>query len=338
LINSSIWILWTVAVMVITLSIRNPFYLILVIVGLFYLGHRLARQKNISAWVLSNSRFILTMILLSTLINGLFAHVGSSVLFTLPKGWPLIGGNITTESLVYGAINGLMIGALYLLFNIINLALNIKQITRLIPRAFQPIAMVVTIALTFFPSIQQRTQEIKEAQMIRGNQMKKVADWLPILIPLLVSSLENAILLAESMTARGFHKQANLKAPLALVSLILAAFAVFSGWILQVYRYPRPIYITLFLLGSGLTVLTLFTIGKRSKITRYHQESWRLLDLLMGFLITFFLVSFAYLALTDRLLSLNFSPYPRLTLPRIQTLGIIFSLIPLLPSIISNHD
>jgi energy-coupling factor transport system permease protein len=338
LINSVVWILWMVAVMVFTLSIRNPFYLILLIIALLHLGHRLARQKNISTWVGSNFRFILTMILLSTLINGLFAHVGSSVLFTIPHRWPLIGGNITVESLVYGAINGLMIGALYLLFNIINLALNIKQITRLIPRAFQPIAMVVTIALTFFPSIQQRTQEIKEAQMIRGNQMKKVVDWLPILIPLLVSSLENAIVLAESMTARGFHKQVNNRSPLALVSLLLAAFAVFSGWILQLYRYPRPLYVTLFLLGSGLTVLTIFTIGKRSKITRYHQEPWKLLDYLMILLVTAFLVSFVYLALTDHLTSINFSSYPRLTLPTLQTLGIIFSLIPILPSFILSHD
>ncbi len=102
-------------------------------------------------------------------------------MFNLPDGWLLIGGAVTLESIVYGAINGLVISALYLLFNVFNKALSVKQITKLIPRAFHPIATMVTISLTFFPSIQQRIREIREAQLIRGNPMKKVADWLPIL-------------------------------------------------------------------------------------------------------------------------------------------------------------
>ena len=195
--HSLVWMMWLLAVLVFTLSTRNPIYLSLILTGLIMLGHHLALDKKIKGWAVSNFRFLLTMILLSTMINGLFSHVGQIILFTIPKGWPLIGGNITLESLAYGMINGLVIGALYILFNIINLALSIKQLTRMIPRAFHPIAMMVTIALTFFPSIQKRAREIKEAQMIRGNPMKKISDWLPIIIPLLVTSLENAFQLAE---------------------------------------------------------------------------------------------------------------------------------------------
>ncbi len=338
MINSSVWILWLVVVMIITLSTRNPIYLTLLLFGLMYLGQRLARKKKISPWLLPNLKFILTMILLSTLINGLFAHVGSTVLFTIPKRWPLIGGIITLESLIYGAINGLVIGALYILFNVINLALNTKQITRLIPRAFHPVAMVVTIALTFFPSIQQRTREIKEAQMIRGNSMKKLADWLPILIPLLVSSLENAIQLAESMTARGFHKHTQVRSTTALVGLILAAFAIFSGWILQLYQYPSPIFITLYITGAGLTLFILFRIGKQSKITRYHQEQWKQVDIIVGFIVVFFLVSYAYLALSDQLLSITFSPYPRLNPPALEIVGVVFNLLPVFLALVIHHD
>lgn len=338
MINSLVWIMWLVVVMIITLSTRNPVYLSLLLFGLMYLGNRLAHKKKITPWLMPNLKFILTMILLSTLINGLFAHVGRTVLFTIPKGWPLIGGIITLESLVYGSINGLVIGVLYLLFNVINLALNIKQITRLIPRAFHPVAMVVTIALTFFPSIQQRTREIKEAQMIRGNPMKKISDWLPIVLPLLVSSLENAIQLAESMTARGFHKHTQVQSSIALVGLILAAFAVFSGWILQLYQYPSPIYISLYIIGAGLIASILFGIGRQSKITRYHQEPWQLVDIIVGMGAALFLVSFAYLALSDQLLSIVFSPYPRLNPPAVQVIGVLFSLLPIFPAFVIRHD
>lgn len=336
--NAFVWTLWLLAGLIFLLSTRNPIYLIITLAGLFILGNRLAKAKHISAWVRSNLRFLLTMLLLSTLINGLFSHAGETVLFTIPPSWPLIGGNITLESLAYGAVNGLVIGALYILFNIINLALSIKQITRLIPRAFHPIAMMVTIALTFFPSIQRRAREIKEAQMIRGNPMKKISDWLPILIPLLVTSLENAFLLAESMTARGFHKQVDLRTPRNLISLILGAFAVFSGWILQLYRYPVWITIVLYLIGGGLILLTLILIGKQTKITRYHHEGWTRLDILMSSVILVYLISFAYASLADRLSTLSYSPYPYISIPVVQTLGVLFCLLPVFPMVLPRYD
>ena len=336
--SSIVWILWVAAVMAFVLSTRNPIYLILILFGLFVLGNRLARDKKIKTWIIPNLRFLLMMVLLSTLINALFSHVGSTVLFTLPQKWPLIGGNLTVESLVFGAINGLVIGALYILFNIINLALSIKQITRLIPRAFHPVAMMVTIALTFFPSIQQRAREIKEAQMIRGNPMKKIADWIPILIPLLVTSLENAILLAESMTARGFHKQVDLRSPSALISLISGVFFVFGGWVLHLYRYPGIIFIPLYLFGGILMVTTLIHIGKRTNITRYHHESMKPADYLFVAIIASYLVSFAFLAFGQRLTSLSYTPYPQLSLPPLQISATIYTLLPLLPLPFTRDD
>jgi energy-coupling factor transport system permease protein len=336
--NAIVWILWLTATMIFTLTTRNPFYILIVLGGLFALGNRLAKVKNMTPWIVPNLRFLLTMILLSTLINGLFSHIGNTALFTFPQSWALIGGDITMESLVYGTINGLVIGTLYILFNTINLALSTKQITRLIPHAFHPTAVVITIALTFFPSIQQRAREIKEAQMIRGNPMKNISDWIPIMIPLLVSSLENAILLAESMTARGFHKQTELQSPRALVSLILAAFLIFSGWILQIYRFPRLVFISLYVLGASVVIITLVAIGKQANITRYHQETWTKTSMFSAALIGIYIAGFAFLALIGRLSTLGFSPYPRLHLPAIQTPGFIFSLIPLLPILVLDHD
>jgi energy-coupling factor transport system permease protein len=336
--NSVVWILWLAGAMTFLLTTRNPVYIIVMLVGLFSLGRRMARDRNITPWVTPNLRFLLTMIFLSTLINGAFSHTGNSVLFTIPHSWPLVGGDITMESLAYGAINGMVIGALYLLFNIINLALTTKQITRLIPRAFHPIAVVITIALTFFPSIQQRAREIKEAQMIRGNPMKKISDWIPIMIPLLVTSLENAILLAESMTARGFHKPTHLGSPRALISLILAAFLIFSGWVLHMYRFPSLVFISLYILGASLVAATLITIGKSANITRYHQETWSKTSEVSAALIGIYIAGFAFLSLTRRLPTLGFSPYPQLDFPTTQVLGFTFSLIPFLPFLVLHHD
>ncbi len=332
------WMLWLITCMVFILSTRNPIYIMVVLLNLLILGNHLAKKKRNNEWLKHNTFFLLTMIGLSTIINSLFAHSGRNILFTLPKGWPLIGGNITLESLVYGAINGLVISALYLLFNILNLSLQIKQLTRLIPRAFHPIAMMVTIALTFFPSIQQRAQEIKEAQIIRGNPMKKMQDWIPILIPLLVTSLENAIQLSESMTARGYHVQVNKNTNLSLVGLVFGAFSIFSAWILQLYNYPEGILFVLYILGGLIILLTLLHSGKQRTSTQYYKEQWGFSDLTGAVFMSVYLLAYISLLSYNKLPSLFYSPYPNLSFPPLQLLGLLFSVLSIFPLFLSFND
>jgi energy-coupling factor transport system permease protein len=38
--------------------------------------------------------------------NALMIHAGDYVLFRLPEGWPLVGGAITLEAVLYGAASG----------------------------------------------------------------------------------------------------------------------------------------------------------------------------------------------------------------------------------------
>lgn len=333
------WVLWLVSGMVFILSTRNPVYLMISILMFYWLGFRFGKDRKDGQWIKLNLRFMLTIVGLSALINMLFSHAGKTVLFNLPDGWLLIGGAVTLESFVYGAINGLVISSLYLLFNIFNKALSVKQITRLIPRAFHPIATMVTISLTFFPSIQQRIREIREAQLIRGNPMKKVADWLPILIPLLVSSLEDAFLLSESMTSRGFHTQPIKKSSaINLVLLIFSAFAVFAGWVFSLYDYPKLLSIGLYIFAAIVIIVILMVSGRGNPVNSYKQEIWKIVDILAS--VTFSLTLIVNLALlfTDNLPSYSYSPYPTISFPSLHWAGILLSLVPGLPILLQKHD
>jgi len=296
------------------------------------LGFFIARQKGNLFWLRGNLQFLLSMMLISAMVNALFVHTGSSVLISLPKNWLLIGGNITLEGLIYGVINGLVIGSLYLAFNILNLALSIKQMTRLIPPALRPTAMTVTVALTFFPSVQTRAREIKEAQMIRGNAMKRIVDWLPLIIPLLVTSLEKAFLLAESMTSRGFFvRKPSLKIELLLIGMVLGVFLIFSGWILSLYDYSQVISAILYSAG-GLAISLVFWSAQRSeKTTRYQIETWALPDFLLSAVFGFAAIGLFALHANPQLSSFQFSPYPTLEIPLIQLTGIVAALLPVIP-------
>jgi len=337
--HSLSWVLWLIMTMAILLATRHPLYLLIILIGLFFLGSALAKKVDKPSWGIQNMRFLVTMVLLSAIINTLFTHVGESILFKLPQNWALIGGIITLESLVFGLINGLVIGSLYITFNIINLALSIRQITRLIPNFFHPIATTITIALTFFPSIQQRALEIKEAQMIRGNPMKRISDWLPLLLPLLVTSLENAFQLSESMTARGYHTQrSTLPREIPLIGILIAVFSIFSGWVLRLYDYPETISLLLTIFGGLVLFFTIILADRYTKMTRFHQESWGSNEMISTILFSLMLLSWIILRLTDRLPSLTYSPYPSLSMPPVAFTGILLSIVPVIPLIFLEHD
>lgn len=73
------------------------------------------------------------------------------------------------------------------------------------------LAMMMTIALRFIPTLMDESDKIKNAQMARGadfesgNIFKRVKSLIPILIPLFVSSFRKADDLAIAMESRCYH-------------------------------------------------------------------------------------------------------------------------------------
>lgn len=72
-------------------------------------------------------------------------------------------------------------------------------------------AMMMTIALRFIPTLIEETQKIMNAQKARGASMddgsliKRIKAVIPILIPLLASSIRRATELADAMECRCYH-------------------------------------------------------------------------------------------------------------------------------------
>lgn len=337
--NSFAWVAWMLASGVLILTTRNPILLLVVLALLLGLGLRLSSPSERKRWMGQNLRFIGTILFLSAIINFIFTHTGKTTLFSLPGDWFLIGGAFTLESLMYGALNGLIVSSLYLTFTLFNKALSIQQLTRLIPQAFYPLTIITTISLSFFPSIQQKTRQIKEAQMIRGNPMKKLSDWLPIMVPLMVTSLENAIRLSESMTARGFQVKTASKGPSkGLIMLILATFLVFSGWMLSLFSYPHWMSWALYLAAALLVGFLFISQSKKARITHLHQDQWQTPDILATVIFALHFLVMLGLILFQRTDFLSYSPYPTLTFPTFPPVALLLALVPGLPILLVQHD
>lgn len=72
-------------------------------------------------------------------------------------------------------------------------------------------AMMMSLALRFIPTLIEETDKIKKAQMARGadfesgNIFRRAKSLIPILIPLFISSIKRAVNLAQAMEARCYN-------------------------------------------------------------------------------------------------------------------------------------
>jgi energy-coupling factor transport system permease protein len=280
------WVTWVAGVVVALTTTRNPWFLalILLLIGLVLLQQRrLATGRDPSAAPIPTVeigvlRFGLVVVATSAVFNMLMVHVGEHVLFTIPPAIPLIGGPVTLEALVYGALNGLVLAGLFAAFSVLNRVLPVRALLRLVPRAYYPAAVVMSIAVTFAPSALQQIQQVREAQAVRGHQMAGARSWLPLLVPLLEGSLERSMQLAEAMMARGFAAGAAVADRRPQLLLMGGMGAWLAGWLLRLAWGQQMLGWGLLIGGALLLVASLWLGGRQHPHTVYRPDHWQWRD------------------------------------------------------------
>ena len=277
------WLLWLTAAALPAMLTRNPLYLLLLLLATAAVYGTLQRRTpSAQAWGVF-LRAGLFLVAFSVPFNALMVHAGNLVLLRLPAAWPIVGGNITLEALLYGLSSGLNLLALLLIFAAFNLGLDQSRLLRLIPKPFYTVGVVAAIAVTFVPQMLTALQEIRDVQRLRGFRPRGLRDMGPLFLPLLTTGLERAIQLAESMEARGFSStqtrlsgRAVLGLRLALiVSLALLLVGQFAASYWPTARAWAPL-----LSGAGLLLLAylFWRQGRQIQRTRYRRWVWRRRD------------------------------------------------------------
>jgi energy-coupling factor transport system permease protein len=320
------WVAWVAAVVIALTMTRNPWLLALIIAIIAAIYRQQSRQiarvdathplTHSPAHPLSIFRLSLLIIATSALFNVLMVHVGERVLLRLPEAVPLVGGPLTLEALVYGALNGLVLAGLLAAFSVLNRALPVRALLRLVPRAYYPAAVVMSIAVTFAPSALQQMQQVREAQAVRGRRWGGPTSWLPLLVPLLEGSLERSMQLAEAMVARGFAggEAPPDRRPQALMLLGMALWL--AGWLLQLAWGQELAGWLLLGLGLALLLLGLWLAGRAHPHTEYRPAVWRGRDALV--VAAAAITALAYLLPWSERAALFYYPYPALVWPPIS--------------------
>lgn len=140
---------------------------------------------------------------LSVLINPLFSHNGATVLLVINNA------PITAEALFFGATSGLAVLAVLYWFASFSAIMKSDKLLYLFGKLSPRLSMILSMALRYVSLFAEQAKRIKQAQIALGlykedNIIDRVRGGLRIFSVLISWALENGIVTAGSMAARGY--------------------------------------------------------------------------------------------------------------------------------------
>ena len=156
----------------------------------------------------------LVWIIALTFIVHLFSHEGEVL-------WKAAIFEVTDEGLKYGALISLRLVLLIMMSSLLTFTTSPLKLTDALEKLLSPLskvgisshelAMIMTIALRFIPTLLEETDKIIKAQSARGvdfesgNILRRIKLMVPVLVPLFLSAFRRADALAMAMEARCYR-------------------------------------------------------------------------------------------------------------------------------------
>lgn len=180
-------------IILLTVIIKNPVYILLSFTGAFFYRLRLAGRQAFYAL-----RFILPLIIFAGLFNMIFSHYGVTVLFSV------FGNDFMLESLMFGLFTGAMLGSVMFWFACYTEVITSEKFMALFGRSVPDLALLFSMVLRFIPLLLKTSQEIKEAGIGMGIRESGIKSSINRFSSLVSISLEKSMETADSMKGRGF--------------------------------------------------------------------------------------------------------------------------------------
>ena len=184
---------------------------------IFFLSSVIMMSKIPAGYVLKGLKPLIPILMLTLVIN-MFLTPGELI-------WSMGPLKLTSEGLRQGVFMVVRLIFLIIGTSILTLATSPIQLTDGIEMLLNPfkkigvpaheLAMMMTIALRFIPTLLDETDKIMKAQMARGadfeskNLMSRAKNLVPLLVPLFISAFRRADELAMAMEARCYRGGEN---------------------------------------------------------------------------------------------------------------------------------
>ena len=193
--------------------VTNLIYFILGLISIFYIANPVIFVFAAVVLILYNiiadkakslkSNWVVYVLVMATVcvLNPLIVHRGQVILFYL------FDNPITLESMIFGVKTALMLLSMFLMFHIFNIIINADKFLYLFSRFAKQTAFVTMLGLRFIPTLRRRITEISQVSQTSqasGKLSGKLNSASNTLMTLIIWSLEDAVVTAQSMRARGY--------------------------------------------------------------------------------------------------------------------------------------
>ncbi|MEX0873392.1 MAG: hypothetical protein WD646_10240 [Actinomycetota bacterium] len=209
--HPSAWIAWLTAVSVFAFVVTNPLYILLALAAVAVVHLSFPREDSSVGRVVR--MFVVAgmfLLVVRIIFVALLPNPGTTELFVVPSlqtprwlGGLELGGAVTAEVAAQAAVEGSRFILVLAAFGVFNARADLAGLVRSVPAAFRDVGLVVSIGVAFVPGMLRTVRDVRDAQRLRGERgLRRLAPSLAV--PVLGMSLERALLLAESMDARGY--------------------------------------------------------------------------------------------------------------------------------------
>lgn len=178
----------------------HPLYLGITAVGAFSYAVMFNGRSVIKFSVL----FLLPVTVVSVAVNALTNPRGATVLIYTQYS------QITMESVIYGALTGIMLSSVLLWFSCFNKVMTEDKFTYLFGKTIPSISLIFTMTMRFIPNFKTQIKRISEAQKCIGKNVgngslkERIHNGINIVSIMFTWALENAVDTADSMKSRGY--------------------------------------------------------------------------------------------------------------------------------------
>jgi len=207
--NPVVKLAWGATIIVLSLIFDHPLYVMVL------LGTTITLLKSANVWrewipLLKLSLWLGASIIV---INAMVSCHGNHVLVIAPFTLPVLGqAVITMEAIAFSAAMAAKLLVIISAFAFINLTVHPDDIMSVLIKMKLPYKSVLVTSLStrFIPCLIEDMQRINDAYRTRGmrldtgNWFRRLKKQAGIIIPLLSSSLDRAVQIAEAMEARAF--------------------------------------------------------------------------------------------------------------------------------------
>ena len=190
--------LWLLTAAGIAMFSFNPIILVLSVIGAVMYFVIRNPEAGFKGHLVCFAIFVL-----SALLNPLFSHNGSTVLFVMNDN------PVTLEAVYYGMVLGGMIAAVMYWFKSFQQVMTTDKLLYVFGSALPKLTLMLSIALRYVPLLKKQSKEIRDSQKALGlfseeNAIDRLKGEMRIFSVLVSWALENGIITADSMTARGY--------------------------------------------------------------------------------------------------------------------------------------